>query len=416
MSVRIIAFSGLRMRDRLFWGSAASEARRRLRFGHRAIVVFSKTFNFDIQSGVALRLPPRSMNRGSITVQSNGPARWKWLLLRLAVLLALLAPETHAAEKDSPELRLGYFPNVTHAQALYARATGEFEREIGARIRWVAFNAGPIAIESLFGDAVDATFVGPSPTINGYIKSRGEKFVIVAGSASGGAGLVVRKDSGIHSEADFGGKTIATPQLGNTQDVAARTWFENHGYRLRDRGGNVTLICLSNPDQLTLFKKKQIDGAWTVEPWLARLEVEGNGEMFFEERSLWPGGGYVTTHLILTRTYLADHRETIRKLLAALVEVTLRINSDKVAAAAILNGQLKAETGKSLKPAVLQKALARVEFTWDPLCASLKQSAAAARRLGFIRKEPALPGIYQLGLLNDVLKEKNLPPVEGPDS
>src|SRR5215472_17553688 len=146
-------------------------------------------------------------------VRNRLPEPWKWLLLRSAVLVALLAFRTHAAEKDAPELRLGYFPNITHAQALYARATGEFERETGARIHWIAFNAGATAIESLFGDAVDATFVGPSPTINGYIKSRGEKFVIVAGSAGGGAGLVVRKDSGIHSEADFGGKTIATPQL-----------------------------------------------------------------------------------------------------------------------------------------------------------------------------------------------------------
>lgn len=338
------------------------------------------------------------------------------LLFALALCLALLEKAANAAEQDPPSLRLGYFPNITHAQALYARATGEFERQTGTRIRWFAFNAGPTAIESLFGDGVDATFVGPSPTINGYIKSRSEKFVIVAGSASGGAGLVVRKDSGIRSEKDFAGKTIATPQLGNTQDVAARAWFESQGYRLRDRGGNVTLIALSNPDQLTLFKKKQIDGAWTVEPWLSRLEVEGGGETFLEEKSLWPGGKYVTTHLIVTRTYLADHRETIRKLLAALVEVTLRINSDKAAAAVVLNRQLKIETGKSLRDEVLQKALTRVEFTWNPACASLKQSAAAAQRLGFIRKEPALRGIYHLNLLNDVLMEKNLPAVEGPDS
>jgi len=148
---------------------------------------------------------------------------------------------------------------------------------------------GTTAIESIFADAVDATFVGPSPTINGYIKSRGEKFVIVAAAASGGAGLVVRQDSGIRSEKDFGGKTIATPQLGNTQDIAARVWLADKGYRLLERGGNVSLIPLSNPDQLTMFKKKQIDGAWTVEPWLARLEVEGGGELLLERKSLWPG-------------------------------------------------------------------------------------------------------------------------------
>ena len=346
----------------------------------------------------------------------SGKPSWLTALpRRLALLVAFgLIEHVPAAQGEANELRLGYFPNITHAQALYARATGEFERKIGVRIKWTAFNAGPTAIESLFANAVDATFVGPNPTINGYLKSRGEKFVIVAGSASGGAGLVLRKDSGIQSEKDFAGKTIATPQLGNTQDVAARVWLADKGYRLRERGGNVSLVTLSNPDQLTLFKKKQIDGAWTVEPWLARLEVEGGGELFLEEKSLWPGGKYVTTHLVVNRTFLADNQVTVRKLIAALVEVTQRINSDRTAAAAVLNGQLKKETGKPLKDEVIQKAMTRVEFTWDPLCASLKQSAEASHRIGFIRKEPALGGIYALTLLNDELREKNLPAVEGP--
>ena len=335
------------------------------------------------------------------------------LLLARLLLVSLLAGSTAFAEPAAKQLRLGYFPNLTHAQALYARATGAFDK-VGARIQWAAFNAGPTAVEALFADAVDATFVGPSPTINGYIKSRGEKFVVVAGSASGGAGLVVRKDSDIHSEKDFAGKTIATPQLGNTQDVAARIWLADKGYRLRERGGNVSLVPLSNPDQLTLCKKQQIDGAWTVEPWLSRLEVEGGGEVFLEEQSLWPEGRYVTTHLVVNRTFLADNQEIMRRLITALVEVTGRINSDKAAAAAVLNEQLKKETGKALKDEVIQKAMTRVEFTWDPICASLKQSAEASLRIGFIRKDPALGGIYALTLLNERLKEMNLAPVEGP--
>src|SRR5262245_49487581 len=191
----------------------------------------------------------------------------------------VLAGQVAAAEAEAMPLRLGYFPNVTHAQALYARATREFEKKTGVLIGWTAFNAGPTAMESLFADAVDATFIGPSPTINGHIKSRGQKFVIVAGCASGGAGLVVRPDADIAGENDFADTTIATPQMGNTQDLAARAWFAEKGYRLRERGGNVSLVPLSNPDQLTMFKRKQIDGAWTVEPWLSRLEVEGGGKL-----------------------------------------------------------------------------------------------------------------------------------------
>ena len=328
------------------------------------------------------------------------------------VFACLLAGRAVAGEPEAKQLRLGYFPNLTHAQALYARATGAFEK-IGARIQWVAFNAGPTAIEALFTDAVDATFVGPSPTINGYIKSKGEKFVVVVGSASGGAGLVVRGDAGITTAKDFGGKVIATPQLGNTQDVAARVWLAEQGYRLRERGGNVSLVPLSNADQLTMFRKRQIDGAWTVEPWLARLEVEGGGTLFLEEKALWPGGKYATTHLVVNKTFLADNHDVVRNLIAALVEVTGRINSDQAAAIPILNGQLKLETGKALKAEVIQKAMTRIELTWDPICSSLKSSAEASHRIGFLKLAPRLDGIYSLSLLNEVLKEKNLPPVEG---
>jgi NitT/TauT family transport system substrate-binding protein len=333
------------------------------------------------------------------------------LLVRLLWVI-VLAGCFVAAGQEGKQLRLGYFPNLTHAQALYARATGAFT-SVGAQIQWVAFNAGPTAIEGLFTDAVDATFVGPSPTINGYIKSKGDKFVVVAGSASGGAGLVVRGDAGITTAKDFGGKVIATPQLGNTQDVAARVWLAEQGYRLRERGGNVSLVALSNADQLTMFRKRQIDGAWTVEPWLARLEVEGGGKVFLEEKTLWPGGRYATTHLVVNKTYLADNQDVVRNLIVALIEVTSRINSDKAAAIPILNEQLKRDTGKALKVEVIQKAMLRIEFTCDPICSSVKKSAEASHRIGFLRAAPKLDGLYSLSLLNDVLKDKNLPPVEG---
>jgi NitT/TauT family transport system substrate-binding protein len=330
---------------------------------------------------------------------------------RILSALLLVLPASAAVPQAKP-LRLGYFPNITHAQALYARATGVFERKLGVPIQWASFNAGPTAIESLFTDAVDATFVGPSPTVNGYVKSKGEKFVIVAGSAGGGAGLVLRPDAGIHSDRDFANKVIATPQLGNSQDLAARVWFAEKGYHLRERGGNLSLVPLSNPDQLTMFKKRQIDGAWTIEPWLSRLEVEGGGQVFLEEKALWPDGKYVTTHLVVNRAYLAHHQETVRKLIAALVEVTEFINADKEAALPVLNEQLRKETGKTLKDEVIHKAMARVEFTWDPITSSLKKSAEAAHGIGFVKTMPALKGIYSLELLNDVLKERKLPQVQ----
>jgi NitT/TauT family transport system substrate-binding protein len=339
-----------------------------------------------------------------------------WRLVRALLALSLafaFAPIRTWAEAPQRTLRLGYFPNLTHAQALYARATGAFNHE-GSEIRWTAFMAGPTAIEALFTDEIDATFVGPSPTINGYVRSNGKRFVVIAGGASGGAGLVVRRDSGIVGDGDFDGKTIATPQLGNTQDVAARLWLGARGYRLRERGGGVSLVPLSNADQLTMFKKRQIHGAWTVEPWMARLEVEGGGRVFLEEKTLWPGERFVTTHLVVNKTFVADHPDLLRDLISDLVQVTQSINSNKTAAASILNEQLRRETGKPLAPEVIRKALQRVEFTWDPLCSTLETSAVAACSVGFLKRSPDLRGLYLLSLLNGVLKDRGLATVAGP--
>ena len=333
-----------------------------------------------------------------------------WRLLALGGLW-FCGPGSSFAE-DIKQLRIGHFPNLTHAQALYARATGQFEKAVGVPIKWTSLNAGPSAIEALFTDAVDMTFVGPNPAINGYLKSKGTKFVIIAGAASGGAGLVVRKDAGIRSEADFNDKTIATPQLGNTQDVAARIWLAQKGYRLKETGGRVGLVPLSNPDQLTMFRKRQIDGAWTVEPWVSRLEIEGQGVVLLEEKSLWPEGRYVTTHLVVNRDFLASHREVVKKLLSAHIEVTQQITADLSAAGKLLNAELNKETGKALPEAVVAKAMTRIEFTWDPIRSSLYRCAEAAHRVGFLRTEPKLDGIYELGLLEEALKEMNLAPLQ----
>jgi NitT/TauT family transport system substrate-binding protein len=326
-----------------------------------------------------------------------------WLALSQALLTQIQSAQT---------IRLGFFPNITHAQALYAKATRYYETNIHAQIKWAAFNAGPSAIESLFADAVDATFVGPNPAINGYIRSHGEKFVIVCGAASGGAALLVRPGSGIESEKDFANKTLATPQLGNTQDVAARLWLAEKGYRLKDRGGNVGLVPLSSADQLTLFKKGQIDAAWTIEPWVSRIEQEAGGKILLEEKSLWPEGRYVTTHLVVTKTFLRENRELIKRLLAAHIELTELIKTNKESCLKVLNDQIKVETTRALKPEILKSAMDRVEFTWDPVPSSLYRAAEGAHKIGFLRKKPQLVGIYDLAILNEVLTEKNLPTIQ----
>jgi NitT/TauT family transport system substrate-binding protein len=327
-----------------------------------------------------------------------------WKVVFAIFFGSLASDSSHGIER----IRLGFFPNITHAQALYAKATGYYETNINASIKWQAFNAGPSAIESLFADAIDATFVGPNPAINGFLRSHGEKFVIVCGAASGGAALVVREGSGIKTEKDFASKIVASPQLGNTQDVAARVWLAEKGYKLKDRGGNVTLIPLTSSDQLTLFKKNQLDAAWTIEPWVSRLELEAKGRILLEEKSLWPEGKYVTTHLVVNRAFLREKAALIKALIRAHVELTEKMNADKKGFERVLNDQIKQETTRSLKPEVLERALERVELTWDPLPTSLYRAAESAHKIGFIREKPDLRSIYDLTILNEILAEKKL--------
>src|SRR6202162_3643070 len=190
----------------------------------------------------------------------------------LAALLLFAASGIHAQQRPLV-IRVGYFPNITHAQALVGRAGGQFEKAVGpgVQIEWKAFNAGPSMIEALFANALDLTYVGPNPTVTGYVRSRGDAVRVIAGAASGGASLVVRQGAGIQNASDFHGKKVATPQQGNTQDVALRAWLRANGLKPRDKGGDVQVIPTSNPDELTLFLKGQLDAAWAPEPWAARL-------------------------------------------------------------------------------------------------------------------------------------------------
>jgi NitT/TauT family transport system substrate-binding protein len=275
------------------------------------------------------------------------------------------------------------------------------------KIDWKSFNAGPSAIEALFAGAIDMTYVGPNPAINGYVRSNGQALRIVAGATSGGAALVVRNDSGIQKAQDFHGKRIASPQMGNTQDVALRAWLKSNGLKTNDKGGDVQVIPIANPDQLTLFLKKELDGAWAPEPWASRLIREANGRLFLDERTLWPNGQFITAHLIVSTKFLKEHPDLVKKWLAAHVELTDWINGHQNEAKQLLNQQISKETGKALSADVLNDSFGRLQVTYDPLKASLLYAARSAFDAGFLgRQMPDLSGLYDLSLLNQVLTEK----------
>jgi NitT/TauT family transport system substrate-binding protein len=306
-------------------------------------------------------------------------------------------------------IRVGAFPNITHAQPMVGKANGYFEKAMGPNVKidWKSFNAGPSAIEALFAGAIDMTYIGPNPTISGYVRSQGEALRVVAGAASGGAALVVRVDSGIQNPEDFHGKRVASPQQGNTQDVALRAWLKAHGLKSTDKGGDVQVMPMANPDQLTLFLKKELDAAWAPEPWATRLIREGNGRLFLDERDLWPKRQFVVTNLIVSKKFLQEHPDLVKNWVRANVELTDWINGHLPEAKKLINQQIKTETGKALPPAVIDEAFSRIEVTYDPLRNSLLTSAHSAFDAGFLgRQMPDLSGLYDLSLLNQVLAEK----------
>jgi NitT/TauT family transport system substrate-binding protein len=338
----------------------------------------------------------------------------KQIILLLAAAALLWNASASWAQNAPVVVRVGHFPNLTHSQALVGKANGWFDKAMApeARIDWKVFKAGPSAIEALYAGAIDMTYIGPNPAISGYAHSRGVALRIVAGATSGGAALVVRADAGINKPEDFHGKKIASPQLGNTQDVALRAWIQSKGLQLREKGGDVQVIPIANPDQMTLFIRKQIDAAWAPEPWASRLIREAGAKLFLDERDLWPGGQFVTTHLIVRTQFLREHRDLVKKWLRAHVELTEWINKNLAQAKQILNEQLKRDTGKSLPPQVLDDSFSRLQVTYDPVKASLFISAKSAFDAGLLgRERPDLSGIYDLSVLNEVLKEKGAKPI-----
>jgi NitT/TauT family transport system substrate-binding protein len=311
-------------------------------------------------------------------------------------------------------VKVGYFPNITHSQALVGLASGRFAAALApdARVEWRAFNAGPSAIEALFAGALDIVYIGPNPAITGYVRSRGSALRVVAGATSGGAALIVRAESRVDRAEDLRGKRIATPQVGNTQDIALRAWLRANHLRTRDKGGDVHVIPMPNADQLTLFLKKEIDAAWAPEPWASRLIREGNGRLLFDERELWPEGKFVSAHVVVSTRFLQRHRPLLKQWLRTHVEVTQWINAHPPEAKRLVNQQIEKDLGKGLPPAILDEAFSRLLVTYDPIRRALLTSASWAFEAGLLGREPPdLTQLYDLTVLGEVLRERGLAPL-----
>jgi len=297
----------------------------------------------------------------------------------------------------APTVRVAYFPNIAHATPMTGLARGTFQEALGpgVTVKPRVLNAGPEVIEGLFAGEIDIAYVGPNPAINGYVRSQGEALRIVAGAASGGASFVVTERSGIRTVADLKGKRIATPGIGNTQDVSLRSYLRLHGLKPKDAGGTVQVIPMKNPDILTLFSQGEIDGAWVPEPWATRLILEAGGRLFIDERELWPDGQFAATVVAVRTGFLRDHPDLVARWLQGHVQSTRWLRANPQEAQALFNQEMARVLGKGLPDRVLAQAWAAIDFESAIPEEAVLGAAALAYEVGYLgQRRPDLGGLF----------------------
>jgi NitT/TauT family transport system substrate-binding protein len=311
---------------------------------------------------------------------------------------------------DNTTLRLGYFANVTHAPALIALQDGSLKSKLGRNVKLETsvFNAGSEAVTAFLADALDASFIGPSPAITGYQQTSGD-LRVVSGVASGGAYLVVKKD--LNSAADLKGKKIAVPSKGNTQDVALRVWLGDNDVEVTKDGGEVTIVPQENSVTLTAFLDGTIDGAWVPEPWATRLVNEGDGKVLVDEATLWPGGAYTTTLLIVTAKLRDEHPDVVKALVESVEGAVALVKSDPAAAKKLTAEGIEEATGKPIAPELVDASFDHIEFTLDPIASSVQKSAEEGKELGFLESSD-IADLFDLTIANEVLQANNQPAVK----
>jgi NitT/TauT family transport system substrate-binding protein len=325
-----------------------------------------------------------------MTPTSMAPAR---LDLAAGILVGLVAAggvgcrRTTEAGDLATRIRLGFFLNVTHAPAMAGLAHGSYEAAVApARLEVKAFASGPEAIEAIFAGAIDLCFVGPGPALNGYLRSEGTALRVIAGAATGGAAFVVRADAGIGGPEDLHHHRIASPQLGNTQDLALRLYLATHHLRTTEVGGDVQVVPISNPDILQLMKQGKLDGAWVPEPWVTRLLHEANGRVLVDEHDLWPNRRFPTAVLIATTRLLELAPTVVRRVVAAEAREIAWLDEHPAEGAELVSRVMKEWGKKPLPPAQMAESWRRVEFSTEPLADALSKIAADGRKLGYLPK------------------------------
>ncbi len=338
--------------------------------------------------------------------------------LTIAVAMAAMvaggcASATERARGSAEVLRLGIFPNLTHAPGFVAQEAGIFEEVMGpTRVEVTVFNSGTDAGNALLGGSIDATYIGPGPATSLFLESDGG-VAVVSGAVSGGASFIVRKGAGINGPEDLPGKKIAVPGIGNTQDIALRAWLEENGLNTNDEGGEVLVLEIDNPELPQLFEAGELDGAWEPEPYPSLLVEQGLAEVYVDEADLWPDGQFVTTHLLVNNTYMDTHPDVVHRLVEANVRSVDFLNENPEEARAAAQAGLIEAGAPSLDQAVVDAAWEKLTFTWDPVASSLQTAAEHAFDLGYIEENPSnILDLYRLEDLNAILQQQGEDPVE----
>lgn len=310
----------------------------------------------------------------------------KIFLLILSVLFSILQSCSSISLADDKVIRIGHFPNLTHAHALIAHNStrggkGLFEKSVGenTKIEWFTYNAGPSAMEALMIGAIDFAYVGPNPALNAFSRTKGEEVRVLAGATYGGSALVVQGDGSIKESKDFKGKKIATPQLGNTQDIAARSWLIANGINVSLSGGDAFIIPTENPDQLELFKAHKLDAVWTVEPWVSRLEKEANGKVFLEEKDS------ITTIFVASSKIIKEQPKLVTAILSAHNELSSWISTNPSEAKAQVRAELEAETSRAISNELVDSAWTRLQFSSQLSPDRFNKFVSSAKQVGFLK-------------------------------
>lgn len=317
----------------------------------------------------------------------------KLLLILPAVIM--LASGCGSEKKDGrPVLRVGFFPNITHVQALLGKQD-KFNKATGCDIEWKKFNAGSTEIEAMMAGELDMGYIGPGPAINGYIKTRGE-IQIIAGACGGGAVLVSRRGLKIKSASELKNKRIAVPQFGNTQHIVLKQILDSEGLKETTKGGTVEIIQAENPDVKTLFDRGEIDAAFVPEPWASRLIQETGANIVMDYNQVWRGGKYPVAVLIARKSFIQEHPEIVRKFVNAHVELTESASVNKADTKNIINEEIRKLTGKKLSDEVMNSSFSRLFINYEIDKQSVLDMAVLMSKLGIVKEKQDMKGIFDL--------------------